>query len=261
MQTLRDLNQVRNFLTGPGVFALFDVPWTPLFLLITFLFHPILGGIAVLGAAILFALAIVSLFVTGGLTGVFLGTSATDIQLHDTYFVVAHFHFIMAGAGLFGALAATYFWFPKMYGRFMNDTLGKIHFWVTFLTYYGTFFPMHYLGIAGMMRRVYDPNVYTYLQPLQPVNVFITINAFALGAVQLLFLYNYFTSIFKGKKAEANPWQANGLEWLAASPAPHGNWGAEEPVVHRWPYDYSMPDTKDDFTPMWIAPAQVKSKT
>ena len=201
----------------------------------------------------LFALSIVSLFVTGGLTGVFLGTSATDIQLHDTYFVVAHFHFIMAGAGLFGALAATYFWFPKMYGRFMNERLGKIHFWFTFLAYYGTFFPMHYLGMAGMIRRIYDPNVYTYLKPLQPVNVFITISAFTLGAAQILFLVNYFWSIFKGKKAEANPWQSNGLEWSAPSPPPHLNWGEKDPVVHRWPYDYSMPDVKDDFTPMWVA--------
>jgi cytochrome c oxidase subunit 1 len=207
----------------------------------------------------LFALAIVSLFVTGGLTGVFLGTNAVDIQLHDTYFVVGHFHFIMAGAGLFGALAATYFWFPKMYGRFMNEKLGKIHFWFTFITYYGTFFPMHYLGIGGMMRRMYDTNVYEYLKPFQPVNVFITISAFTLGAAQLVFLFNYFWSIFKGKKASANPWEANGLEWSAASPAPHGNWGDKEPVVYRWPYEYSPPGVAEDHVPQWVAPVEVKA--
>jgi cytochrome c oxidase subunit 1 len=207
----------------------------------------------------LFALAIVSLFVTGGLTGVFLGTNAVDIQLHDTYFVVGHFHFIMAGAGLFGALAATYFWFPKMYGRFMNEKLGKIHFWFTFVTYYGTFFPMHYLGIGGMMRRMYDTNVYEYLKPFQPVNVFITISAFTLGAAQLVFLFNYFWSIFKGKKASANPWEGNGLEWSAASPAPHGNWGEKEPVVYRWPYEYSPPGVAEDHVPQWVTPVEVKA--
>jgi len=209
----------------------------------------------------LFALAIVSLFITGGLTGVFLGTGAVDIQLHDTYFVVAHFHFIMAGAGLFGALAATYYWFPKMYGRLMNEKLGKIHFWVTFLTYYGTFFPMHYLGVGGMVRRLYDFNVYQYLQPYQPVNVFITLSAFTLGTAQLVFLFNYFWSIFKGKKAERNPWKANGLEWSAPSPAPHGNWGEKEPVVYRWPYEYSSPEAAEDHVPQWVAPREVKARS
>ena len=160
----------------------------------------------------LFALAVVSLFVTGGLSGLFLGTSATDIQLHDTYFVVGHFHFIMAGAGLFGAFAAFYFWFPKMYGRFLNERLGKAHFWVTFIAYYATFFPMHYLGVAGMMRRIYDPNVYEYLKPLAPVDQFITIFAFILGTAQFLFLINLFWSMYKGKKAGANPWESNTLE-------------------------------------------------
>jgi cytochrome c oxidase subunit 1 len=209
----------------------------------------------------LFAIGIVSLFVTGGLTGIFLGTSAVDIPLHDTYFVVAHFHFIMAGAGLFGALAAVYYWFPKMFGRFMNEKLGKVHFWFTFLAYYGTFFPMHYLGIAGMMRRLYDPNTYDYLKPLQPLNTFISVAAFVLGTAQILFLVNYFWSMFKGKKCEAlNPWQANTLEWSAPSPPGHGNWEGELPEVHRWPYDYNHPDEKDgDFTPQWKSSAQLKA--
>jgi cytochrome c oxidase subunit 1 len=209
----------------------------------------------------LFALAIVSLFVTGGLTGIFLGTNAVDIQLHDTMFVVAHFHFIMAGAGLFGLLAAVYYWFPKMFGRYMNEGLSKVHFWFTFLTYYGVFFPMHYLGIAGMMRRIYDPNTYDYLKPLQPVNTFITISAFILGAAQFIFLVNYFWSMFKGKKVETeNPWESNGLEWSTPIEPGHGNWPGEIPEVYRWPYDYQHPDEKGDHTPQWQPPAKVGAK-
>ena len=209
----------------------------------------------------LFALGIVSLFVTGGLTGVFLGTNAVDIQLHDTMFVVAHFHFIMAGAGLFGLLAAVYYWFPKMFGRHMNEGLSKVHFWFTFLTYYGVFFPMHYLGIAGMMRRIYDPNTYDYLKPLQPVNTFITISAFILGAAQFIFFFNYFWSMFKGKKVESeNPWEANTLEWSTPIHPGHGNWPGEIPEVYRWPYDYQNPDEKGDHAPQWQPPAKVGVK-
>ncbi|MBI4481407.1 MAG: cbb3-type cytochrome c oxidase subunit I [Acidobacteria bacterium] len=211
-------------------------------------------------APMLFALGIVSLFVTGGLSGIFLGSAAADIPLHDTYFVVAHFHFIMAGASLFGVFAATYYWFPKMFGRMMNSKLGKLHFWLTFVAYYSTFFPMHYLGIGGMMRRIYDPTVYQYLAPMQPVNVFITLSAFVLGAAQLLFLFNFFWSVYKGKKAEQNPWNANTLEWTAASPPPHGNWEGPLPTVHRWPYDYSVPDVSDDYIPQSVSPAEVQAR-
>ncbi len=209
----------------------------------------------------LFALAVVSLFVTGGLTGVFLGTNAVDIQLHDTYFVVAHFHFIMAGAGLFGAFAAIYFWFPKMFGRFMNAKLGKVHFWLTFLAYYATFFPMHYLGIAGMMRRIYDPSTYEYLKPLFPVNQFITIAAFILGAAQFIFFFNYLWSMFRGEKVtEENPWKANGLEWSTPVHPGHGNWPGEIPEVHRWAFDYSKPGEDEDYAPQWKAPVEVEGK-
>ena len=209
----------------------------------------------------LFALGIVSLFVTGGLTGVFLGTNAVDIQLHDTYFVVAHFHFIMAGAGLFGMLAAVYYWFPKMFGRYMNEGLSKVHFWFTFIAYYGVFFPMHYLGIAGMMRRIYDPNTYDYLKPLQPVNTFITIFAFVLGAAQFLFLFNYFWSMFKGKRVEQeNPWETNTLEWSTPVIPGHGNWPGEIPEVYRWPYDYQNPEEKEDFAPQWQPPREISAE-
>lgn len=208
----------------------------------------------------LFALGIVSLFVTGGLSGIFLGTSATDIQVHDTYFVVGHFHFIMAGASLFGVFAATYYWFPKMFGRMINEKLGKLHFWLTFITYYSTFFPMHFLGMAGMMRRIYDPTVYEFLKPLQSINVFITISAFVLGAAQFIFLFNFFWSLFKGGKAERNPWKATTLEWTTSSPPPHGNWGAILPTVHRWAYDYSVPDAPEDYIPQTVSSAEVQAK-
>src|SRR5437762_4993711 len=153
-------------------------------------------------AAGLFAIGFVSLFVSGGLSGIFLGTSAADIQLQDTYFVVAHFHLVMAIAPLFAAFGGLYFWFPKMFGRFMNETLGRVHFWLTFIGVYCVFFPMHIIGIGGQMRRIYDPTQYMFLVPQQPVNVFITISAFVLGGAQLIFLLNFFFSIFAGKPAD-----------------------------------------------------------
>ena len=187
----------------------------------------------------LWAMGVISLFISGGLSGIWLAQSAPDIQLHDTMFVAAHFHLIMAGAALFGVFAATSFWFPKMFGRMMSEPLGKLHFWLTFVTYYCVFFPMHYVGIAGQMRRIYDPYQYEFLKPLQPINQFITVSALILGASQLLFFVNFFWSALKGKKAAENPWEANGLEWTTASPPPHGNWPGEIPEVHRWPFEYS----------------------
>jgi cytochrome c oxidase subunit I len=211
-------------------------------------------------AAGLFAIGFVSMFVSGGLSGIFLGTSAADIQLQDTYFVVAHFHLVMAIAPLFAAFAGLYFWFPKMFGRFMNEGLGKLHFWLTFIGAYCVFFPMHILGIGGQMRRIYDPTQYMFLVPQQPVNVFITYAAFILGAAQLIFIFNFFVSIFAGKRAVGyNPWNATTLEWTVPCPTGHGNFGEELPVVHRWPFDYSVPGEKEDFVPQTV-PATVTAK-
>jgi cytochrome c oxidase subunit I len=208
----------------------------------------------------LFAIGFVSMFVSGGLSGIFLGTSAADIQLQDTYFVVAHFHLVMAIAPLFAAFAGLYFWFPKMFGRFMNEGLGKLHFWLTFIGAYCVFFPMHILGIGGQMRRIYDPTQYMFLVPQQPVNVFITYAAFILGAAQLIFIFNFFVSIFAGKRAVGyNPWNATTLEWTVPCPTGHGNFGEELPVVHRWPFDYSVPGEKEDFVPQTV-PATVTAK-
>ncbi|MGH2375758.1 MAG: cytochrome c oxidase subunit I, partial [bacterium] len=203
-------------------------------------------------SAMLFAIGFVSLFVTGGLTGIFLGSPAQDIYLQDTFFVVAHFHFVMASAALFGVFAGTYHWFPKMFGRMMNERLGRIHFWLTFVGIYATFFPMHFAGIAGMMRRIYSPAIYAHLKDLGPLNAFISVAAFGLGIAQLLFAYNFLHSLFRGPKAERNPWQATTLEWQADSPPPHGNWGLALPEVHRWPYDYSVPGAKEDYIPQTV---------
>jgi cytochrome c oxidase subunit 1 len=207
----------------------------------------------------LWAMGVVSLFISGGLSGIWLGQSAPDIQLHDTFFVIAHFHLIMAGAALFGVFGATAMWFPKMFGRKMNETLGKLHFWFTFVAYYGTFFPMHYVGLAGHMRRIYDPYQYPFLKNLQPINQFITVSAIVLGISQILFFVNFFWSAFKGEKATENPWNANGLEWTTASPPPHGNWPGEIPEVHRWPYEYSNPSAPRDHVMQHEPPLAVEA--
>ena len=206
-------------------------------------------------SAALFSIGFVSLFVSGGLSGIFLGTSAADIQLQDTYFVVAHFHLVMAIAPLFAAYAGLYYWFPKMFGRFMNETLGKLHFWASFVGVYCVFFPMHILGIGGQMRRIYDPTNYVFLQPQQVLNVFISISAFFLAAAQLVFLANFFVSIWAGKRVTSNnPWHATTLEWETPCPTGHGNFGPELPVVHRWAFDYSSPGATEDYIPQ-TAPA------
>jgi cytochrome c oxidase subunit 1 len=206
------------------------------------------GGSIRFTTPMLNALAFVTIFVIGGLSGVFMASTPVDIFIHDTYFIVAHFHYIVAGI-VFGLFAAVYYWFPKMFGRMMNETLGKIHFVLTFIFFNLTFFPMHFLGVAGHMRRIWNPLQYEFLQPLQGMNQFISVSAFLLGLSQILFLVNFFWSLFAGKKAEVNPWHANTLEWGAPSPPPHGNWGEHLPIVHHGPYEYSVPGVEEDYLP------------
>lgn len=202
----------------------------------------------------LFALGLIAFFGLGGFGGIFLGTATSDIYLHDTYFVVGHFHFMIGGVTLLGMFAGTYYWFPKMFGRMMNETLGKIHFWSTLIPFYCVFLTQHFLGFGGMPRRYYAFNDFQYLDPIRDINVFVTICSFVLGTAQLLFLYNFFVSMIAGAKAERNPWKATTLEWTAPSPPPHGNWGAEEPVVHRWAYEYNVEGASEDFV-LQTAPA------
>ena len=193
-----------------------------------------------LNPAMLFSIGLVSTFITGGLTGIILGDSALDINVHDTYFVVAHFHLVMGISALYGLFAGVYHWFPKMFeGRMLNKNLGYIHFWVTAIGAYGVFFPMHFIGMAGLPRRYYTNTAFPYFDDLANINVVITIFAFIAGAAQLVFLYNFISSMFFGKKGPKNPWKSNTLEWTAEVKHIHGNWDGPIPHVHRWPYDYS----------------------
>ena len=202
-----------------------------------------------LNPAMLFSIGMVSTFITGGLTGIILGDSTLDINVHDTYFVVAHFHLVMGIAALYGMFGGVYHWFPKMYGRMMNKNLGYIHFWVSAVCAYGVFFPMHFIGLAGLPRRYYTNTNFPLFDDLQNVNVLITTFALVGGIFQLVFLFNFFYSIFYGKKTVQNPWKSNTLEWTAPIEHMHGNWPGEIPHVHRWPYDYSKPGHDDDFVP------------
>ena len=202
-----------------------------------------------LNPAMLFSIGLVSTFITGGLTGIILGDSTLDINVHDTYFVVAHFHLVMGISALYGMFAGIYHWYPKMFGRMLNKNLGYVHFWVTAICAYGVFFPMHFIGMAGLPRRYYTNTNFPLFDDLQDVNVIITVFALVGGAFQLVFIYNFFSSIFYGKRTVQNPWRSNTLEWTAPIEHIHGNWPGEIPEVHRWPYDYSKPGHDEDFVP------------
>ncbi len=229
------------------------------------------GGSIQFTCAMLFALGFVSLFVTGGLSGLFLAQPAIDLYLHDGYFVVAHFHLIMGVAAIFGMFAGTYFWFPKMFGKLMNESIGKVHFWLTFIGVYCIFMPMHFLGLAGHPRRYAELTGVQYLGGSQPapglfsfnsaglVNVqhFISLAAFVTVGAQLIFLFNFFYSLAKGKESGDNPWNATTLEWAIPSPPPHDNFAGNIPTVYRGAYEYGTPGHRDDFDPQWIAPENI----
>jgi cytochrome c oxidase subunit I len=209
-------------------------------------------GNIVFTPAMLFSIGLVSLFISGGLTGIILGNSALDIQLHDTYYVVAHFHLVMGSASFFGFMAGVYHWFPKMFGRMLDEKLGYIHFWLTFAGVYLVFFPMHYIGIAGFPRRYYSFTSYDAFSTFSDLNAFISLAAIITFAGQFIFGFNFFYSIYKGRRATQNPWSSNTLEWTTPVEPGHGNWPGEIPEVHRWPYDYSKPGAADDFIPQNI---------
>ncbi|MBK5294654.1 MAG: cbb3-type cytochrome c oxidase subunit I [Acidobacteriia bacterium] len=213
------------------------------------------GGLLRLRTPMLFSIGSIVFFGTGGFGGIFLGNATSDIQLHDTYFVVGHFHLMIGGVTLMAIFAGCYYWFPKMFGRMMNEKLGKLHFWLTMPAFYGIFLAMHYIGLAGTPRRYFNFERYEFLANIREPQVWITIAAFLLFIGQFLFLGNFFASIFRGRPAPVNPWEAATLEWTTPSPAPHGNWEGEIPEVHRWAYDYNVPGASSDCTAQSV-PAQ-----
>lgn len=216
-------------------------------------------GNIVFTTPMLFSIAFVSLFISGGLTGIILGNSALDIKFHNTYFVVAHFHLVMAAAAFFGMFAGVYHWYPKMFGRMMDEKLGYIHFWVTFLGVYLTFMPMHYIGIAGFPRRYYSYTSFEMFNTFTDLQQFISVAAIMAWLVQFVFAFNFIYSMFRGRRATQNPWHANTLEWTTPVEGIHGNWPGAIPTVYRWPYDYSKPGAADDFIPQHIPYSQTES--
>lgn len=206
--------------------------------------------------AMLFSIGLVSSFVTGGVTGIILADSTLDINVHDTYFVVAHFHIVMGLSAIFGMFAGVYHWFPKMFLRMMNKKLGYLHFWLTFVAAYGVFFPMHFLGLAGVPRRYYTNSAFPMFDNLVDINEVVTICAIIGALAQVVFLFNFFYSIFRGEKSPQNPWNSNTIEWTTPMAHIHGNWPGPLPVVHRWAYDYSKPGAEKDFIPQTVPLAE-----
>jgi cytochrome c oxidase subunit 1 len=218
------------------------------------------GGRIQFTCAMLFALGFVSLFVTGGLSGLFLAQPTLDLYFHDTFFVVAHFHFVMGVAAIFGIFGGTYFWFPKMFGRMLNEGIGKVHFWLTFIGVYCIFMPMHFLGLVGRPRRYADLSGVNFLAPLHPVEFFISIAAFITIGAQFIFLFNFFYSLKWGKKAEENPWRGTTLEWTIPSPPPFDNFAGRHVEVYRGAYEFSVPGAAQDFIPQDETPAEVSAE-
>ena len=206
------------------------------------------GGKIQFTTPMLYSIAFVSMFIIGGLSGIFMAATPVDIFIHDTYFIVAHFHYVLFAGTAMAVFGAIYYWFPKMFGRMMNETAGKIHFFFTFIFLNGTFYPMHILGAVGFPRRLADPYHYETFRPLLALNQFMTICAIGMVAVQIIFAANFILSIFFGKRVGRNPWGSNGLEWAAPSPPGHGNFDFQ-PIVYRGPYEYGSPEVDDDFYP------------
>ena len=204
-------------------------------------------GNIVFTPGMLFSIGLVATFIAGGLTGIILADSALDIAVHDTYFVVAHFHIVMGMSAIFGMFAGIYHWFPKMYGKMMNTKLGYAHFWITFICAFGVFFPMHFIGLAGAPRRYYNYTEFPMFDTVVDLNIVVTIFAIVGALAQVIFTYNFFYSVFRGPKAVQNPWKSNTLEWTTPVEHIHGNWPGPIPTVHRWPYDYSKPGKQEDW--------------
>ena len=225
----------------------------PSIVILTALILSLWGGSIRFTVPMLFALAFLPMFGIGGLTGLPLGLATSDIHLHDTYYVIGHFHYVVAPGTLFALFAGIYFWFPKASGRKLNETLGKIHFWVSLIAINGVFMPMFIQGMAGVSRRLYDGGTtYLHAQDVLMLNKVMSHSAWLLGAAQLVFIVNFFWSIWAGKKAENdNPWEATTLEWATPTPPPHGNF-TQIPEVYRGPYEYSVPGAKRDFTPQHL---------
>jgi cytochrome c oxidase subunit I len=216
------------------------------------------GGNIHFTTAMLFALSFVSMFIIGGLSGIFMAATPVDIFIHDTYFIVAHFHYVLFSGTAMGVFGAIYFWYPKMFGRMMNEFWGHVHFFLTFIFLNGTFFTMHILGVVGFPRRLADPYHYETFHHLQPLNEFMTYCAIGMVSVQVIFALNFILSIFFGPRAGRNPWHANGLEWQAPSPPGHGNFDFQ-PVVYRGPYEYGSPEVDTDYYPQTQPPPEKKS--
>ncbi|MBK8708448.1 MAG: cbb3-type cytochrome c oxidase subunit I [Flavobacteriales bacterium] len=204
-------------------------------------------GNIILTPGMLFSIGLVATFIAGGLTGIILADSTLDITIHDTYFVIAHFHIVMGMSAIFGMFAGVYHWFPKMYGKMMNTKLGYAHFWITFVCAFGVFFPMHFIGLAGAPRRYYSYSEFPMFDGVVDLNIMVTIFAIIGASAQLIFTYNFFYSVFRGPKAVQNPWKSNTLEWTTPVEHMHGNWPGPLPVVYRWPYDYSKPGKAEDW--------------
>jgi cytochrome c oxidase subunit 1 len=207
----------------------------------------------------LFAIGLVSYFVSGGLTGLFLANAPIDVQVHNTYFVVGHFHLVMGVAAVFGLFAGVYHWYPKLFGRMLNERMGQIHFWLTFVSAYLVFFPMYYMGIAGLPRRYYSFTEFDYTSVWVDLNQFITWAALIGIGAQFIFLYNFIVSALTGKKAPRNPWRSNTLEWTTPVEHLHGNWPGKIPTVHRWAYDYSKPGAPADFLPQTVSDEDLRN--